>query len=359
MFRRFALLLALTTACAPKPEAPTEAASPAAPPPAQASPASPAAQASPGIGETARALFKPLPAEAAAPDMSEERIALGRALYYDPRLSKDGDLSCNSCHDLQKYGVDGEATSKGHKGQRGNRNSPTVYHAALHSRQFWDGRAKDVEEQAKGPVLNPVEMATADAGAVEATLKGIPGYQEMFQKAFPGSKDPVTFDNVALAIGAFERRLMTPSPFDKYLAGDDAALTPEQLKGMQTFVEVGCASCHNGVAMGGATFQKLGLKKPFETKDEGRFAVTKKEADKFVFKVPSLRNVEKTGPYFHDGSVKELDQVVRLMGEHQLGMTLTDEQVKDIMSFLGALTGEIPADYVKQPPLPGKEQAAL
>lgn len=346
MFRRLILVLALA-ACAPKPEAPQEPRAAAPPPP------------SPAVGDTARKLFKPLPKEASAPDMSEARIALGRTLFYDTRLSTDGDLSCNSCHDLQKYGVDGQVTSTGHKGQKGNRNSPTVYHAALHAKQFWDGRAADVEEQAKGPVLNPVEMAAADAASVEARLKEVPEYRKMFAEAFPGQQDPVTFDNMAVAIGAFERRLMTPSAFDRYLEGDDAALSPEQVQGLQTFVDVGCASCHSGVAMGGMTFQKLGLKKPFETKDEGRFAVTKRDTDKFVFKVPSLRNIDKTAPYFHDGGVASLDQAVRLMAEHQLGKTLSDDQVRQILAFLGALTGEIPQEYVTRPAMPGGSQAAL
>lgn len=332
MFRRLILVLALA-ACAPKPEVP--------PPQATATPNP--------VGETARKLFQPLPAEASAPGMTEARIDLGRALFFDTRLSADGDLACNSCHDLQKYGVDGKPTATGHKGQKGNRNAPTVYHAALHSKQFWDGRAKDVEEQAKGPVLNPIEMAGGDPAAVESRLKAVPEYQKMFAEAFPGQEQPITFDNMAIAIGAFERRLMTPSPFDRYLQGDAAALTPEQEKGLQTFVDVGCASCHSGVAMGGVTFQKLGLKKPFETTDEGRFAVTKRDADRFVFKVPSLRNIEMTGPYFHDGKVATLDQAVRLMADHQLGKTLTDEQVKEILAFLGALTGEIPQEYVNRP----------
>lgn len=337
MFRRVILVLALT-ACAPKPEVPPSTPNP--------------------VGETARKLFQPLPTEATVPGMTEARIDLGRALFFDTRLSADGDLACNSCHDLQKYGVDGKPTAEGHKGQKGNRNSPTVYHAALHSKQFWDGRAKDVEEQAKGPVLNPIEMAGGDAAAVESRLKAVPGYREMFAQAFPGQEQPVTFDNMAIALGAFERRLMTPSAFDRYLQGDAAALTPEQEKGLQTFVDVGCASCHSGVAVGGMTFQKLGLKKPFETKDEGRFAVTKRDADRFVFKVPSLRNIDRTGPYFHDGGVAALDEAVRLMAEHQLGKTLTGAQVQEILAFLGALTGEIPQEYVNRPTLPGGPQAS-
>jgi cytochrome c peroxidase len=302
----------------------------------------------------AAALFQTLPAEMTSDrhPVTEERITLGRMLYYETRLSKNQDISCNTCHDLAKYGVDGQPTSSGHKGQRGGRNSPTVYNAALHLAQFWDGRAADVEEQAKGPVLNPIEMGMPDAGQVVKVLKSIPGYVDAFKAAFPDDADPVTYDNAAAAIGAFERRLVTPAPFDRLITGDAAALTPEQLAGFKTFVETGCATCHNGAAAGGGMYQKLGLVKPYETADTGRAEVTGSEADKLFFKVPSLRNITETGPYFHDGSVATLDQAIRLMAEHQLGRTLSDEQVAGISTFLGSLKGEIPADYITPPALP-------
>jgi cytochrome c peroxidase len=286
-------------------------------------------------------------------ELTAEKVALGRMLYYDTRLSKSQKISCNSCHDLAKYGVDGLATSDGHKGQKGDRNAPTVYNAAGHFVQFWDGRAKDVEEQAKGPVLNPVEMAMASDKVVVETLKSMPGYVDAFKKAFPGEKDPVTYDNLGKAIGAFERKLVTSSRWDKFLKGDDAALTAEEKAGLATFISTGCTTCHAGAYMGGNMFQKVGAVKPWpDAADPGRFKVTKNDADKMMFKVPSLRNIEKTGPYFHDGRTSTLIEAITKMSEYQVGKTLTDAEAKSIEAFLKALTGEIPADYIKQPDLP-------
>ncbi|MCB9796016.1 MAG: cytochrome-c peroxidase [Alphaproteobacteria bacterium] len=304
--------------------------------------------------ETASKIFAPLPekAESAKNPITEAKVSLGRTLYFDKRLSKNHDISCNSCHQLDKHGVDNEPTSPGHKGVRGGRNSPTVYNAALHTAQFWDGRAADVEEQAKGPVLNPVEMAMPDEAYVLTVLNSIPGYGEMFKAAFPEEADPVTYDNFGKAVGAFERQLLTPAPFDAFLAGDATALNAQQQKGLQAFIDVGCASCHNGAALGGMTYMKLGMVQPYETADKGRFDVTGNEADTHVFKVPSLRNIAKTGPYLHDGSVASLDEMVRIMGKHQLGRELTEEQVTDIVEFLGALTGTPDADYIAEPPMP-------
>jgi cytochrome c peroxidase len=288
---------------------------------------------------------------------TQAQVDLGRMLYYENRLSKNHDISCNSCHQLDKYGVDGEATSPGHRKQRGERNSPSVYNAAGHVAQFWDGRAEDVEEQAKGPILNAIEMGMPDQGFVVRTLKSIPGYVEAFARAFPGEKDPVTYDNLAAAIGAFERRLLTPGRFDRFLAGDDTVLTDAEKHGLKAFVEVGCIACHNGPYVGARIYQKVGLIRPWpveegKTLDVGRQGVTKQGADKHVFKVPSLRNVAKTGPYLHNGSIKELPQMVRLMARHQLGREVTDEQVDAIVAFLKALTGELPTDYIKRPELP-------
>lgn len=281
------------------------------------------------------------------------RIALGRTLFYDPRLSKDGATSCNSCHDLTRYGVDGKPVSTGFQGQKGGRNSPTVYHAAGHVLQFWDGRAADVEEQAKGPVLNPIEMAMPGGEAVAAKLRAIPGYRKMFAQAFPGSAEPVTFDNMALAIAVFERGLVTPSRWDRFLAGDRQAITGEEFRGHHEFMHGGCAQCHNGPYVGGGSLQKAGLRLPWpSTADTGRMEVTKVETDRMVFKVPSLRNVAQTGPYFHDGSVAELDTAVAMMARHQLGKELTQAQKKAILAWLGSLTGEIPKDYIKAPKLP-------
>lgn len=299
------------------------------------------------------ALFKPLPPVMDDPGahLSPERIALGRMLFFDARLSKNHELSCNSCHRLDNWGVDGEQTSPGHLGQRGTRNSPSVYNAAMHVAQFWDGRAKTVEEQALGPILNPVEMAMPDAERVVATLQSIPGYVDAFAAAFP-SDPAITFEKVGIAIGAFERKLLTPGRFDRYLAGDGAALTLAERQGLDEFVASGCPTCHVGPGLGGVMFQKIGVVKPYETADLGRFAVTTKETDKHVFKVPSLRNVAETGPYLHDGSVAELEEVVRIMSRHQLGRELDAEQVQEIVTFLGALTGEPDPAYVAAPDLP-------
>lgn len=293
-----------------------------------------------------RALFKPLPKDAGTTQypVSPERVALGKKLFNDTLLSKSKKISCNSCHTLSNFGVDNEPTSLGHEGHRGGRNSPSVYNAALHIAQFWDGRAADVEAQALGPILNPGEMAMPDEATVVQRLREDKDYPALFRKAFPSEKEPTTFANVGLAIGAFERTLMTPSRFDSYLSGDDSALTTEEKAGLKTFVATGCGACHNGVTVGGGMYQKLGLVVPYQTTDLGRFSITKNEADRFVFKVPSLRNSEKTAPYFHDGSVATLEEAVRLMGKHQLGRDLSQEDTASIVTFLRSLTGKLPAD---------------
>ena len=302
----------------------------------------------------AKALFGSLPLEAPNPanPVTEAKITLGRTLYYDARLSKNHDVSCNSCHQLDRFGVDGEPTSQGHKGQRGERNSPTTLNAALHLAQFWDGRAADVEAQAKGPILNPVEMAMPSEAAVVGVLDSIPGYAPLFAAAFPGEAKPISYDNLTRAIGAFERRLITPAPLDRFIAGDANALSEAQLAGLVRFVDTGCTTCHVGSAVGGGMYQKLGLVKPYPTTDPGREKVTGNPADHAVFKVPSLRNVPKTGPYFHDGSVKTLPEAVRLMARHQLGKELDDQSVNEIVSFLGALVGTVDTKYVAKPALP-------
>ena len=297
------------------------------------------------------AVFGELPKEVASPTnpVTEAKITLGRLLYYDERLSLADDISCNSCHLLDRFGVDGEPTSPGHQGQRGGRNSPTVYNAALHGSQFWDGREPDVEAQAKGPILNPIEMAMPSEAAVISKLRGITGYAPLFAAAFPGDADALSYDNLANAIGAFERRLLTPGPFDAFLAGNDAALDDAQRRGLAAFLETGCTTCHLGPALGGGMFQKLGLVHPYETEDTGRMQVTGNAADKHFFKVPSLRNIAKTGPWFHDGSLTDLSEVVRLMAWHQLGRELDAATITDIAAFLGALTGEVDAAYIAEP----------
>lgn len=305
-------------------------------------------------------MFAPLPEVMTAPKnpVTEAKVTLGRMLYYETRLSKNHNVSCNSCHLLDRYGVDEQQVSDGHRGQKGTRNAPTVYNAAGHFVQFWDGRAPDVEEQAKGPVLNPVEMAMSSEKDVVAVLKSMPEYVAAFRRAFPGQADPVTFDNMARTIGAFERKLVTPCRWDKFLKGDKAALTDAEKAGFNQFVETGCVTCHAGSYLGANSFQKLGLVKPWtHLSDLGRYAVSKQDADKLTFKVPSLRNIEKTAPYFHDGSVATLEQAVRLMAEHQNGKQLKPPEVRSIVTFLKALTGEIPADYIKPPVLPKSTSA--
>jgi cytochrome c peroxidase len=304
----------------------------------------------------ARQIFSALPASYDSPmhAVTEEKITLGRQLYYEKRLSKNHDLSCNSCHDLASYGVDARApvgaTSRGHKEQIGGRNSPTTYNAAGHVAQFWDGRAADVEAQAQGPVLNPVEMALPSAAQAVTVLKSIPGYAPLFAAAFPGEADPVTFENAANAIGAFERKLVTPGRFDAFLTGQLDALTMPEIEGLLLFQASVCAACHGGAELGGAHYRKLGAMKEYPVIDTGRFQVTMQEPDRHFFKVPSLRNIDKTGPYFHDGSVATLEQAVKLMGEYQTPKgVMTDAEVTSIVTFLKALTGELPIAYIQEP----------
>lgn len=300
-------------------------------------------------------VFAALPAsmESASNPLTEAKIALGRMLYHEARLSKAQDISCNTCHALTAYGAEEEAVSTGHKGQQGTRNAPTVYNAAGHLAQFWDGRSPTVEDQAKGPILNPVEMAMVDETRTLAVLKSMPAYVRAFRTAFPGEQDPVTYDNVGKAIGAFERKLVTSSRWDQFLGGDRGALSDAEKAGLNRYLDVGCQGCHNGIYLGGSMFQKLGVAKPWgSAKDLGRFAVTKQDADKMIFKVPTLRNVEKTAPYYHDGSVPTLVEAVGRMAEHQLGRQLDANQIASIVTFLNALTGELPAAYIKPPALP-------
>jgi cytochrome c peroxidase len=313
-----------------------------------------------GLLEKAKSTFSPLTGAADNPDnpITKEKVLLGQTLYFDKRLSKDETVSCNSCHNLQTYGVDNDPTSKGVGGQLGGRNSPTVLNAAFHFTQFWDGRAKDVEEQAGGPILNPLEMAMPDQEAVISRLAAIKGYQDLFAAAFPGEVQPVNYVNLQKAIGAFERKLITPSRFDEYLMGYDEALSPEEKKGLQTFMEVGCTACHSGTILGGQMYQKFGLIGNYwdftnsQKLDNGRFLVTNNESDKFLFKVPSLRNIEKTHPFFHDGSITDLGEAVKIIAKLQLNKDLTDEEVKEIVTFLKTLTGTVPTELAKAPEMP-------
>jgi cytochrome c peroxidase len=286
--------------------------------------------------------------ESARTPLTPERIALGRRLFHEPRLSRTKTLSCNGCHDLDRFGVDEQPTSLGIDGQRGTRNAPSVYNAAGAFTQFWDGRAASIEDQAKAPILNPLEMGMATPEAVVARLKAIPDYEAPFRAAFPDEADPIRYRNVGVAIGAFERGLMTPGRWDRFLDGDTGALTRPEKDGLKVFLNAGCMVCHTGPLVGGSMFQRIGIMEPWPNqRDTGRMMVTHAEQDRMMFKVPSLRNVEKTGPYFHDGSVARLEDAVHEMGTHQLGLDLTSAEVASIVTWLRALTGDVPLEYTR------------
>lgn len=272
---------------------------------------------------------------------TKAQIQLGEKLFFEKRLSVNNSISCNSCHavDNRNGGVDNEPTSPGAFGKRGGRNSPTVLNAGFHMAQFWDGRAATLEDQAKGPVLNPVEMAMPEEAVVLERLNKDKQYPKLFAKAFPDDAQPINYDNVAKAIAAFERTLITRDRFDDFLKGKDKSLTALEQKGLETFLTVGCTTCHHGPVLGGNSYQKVGLVQPYEnTEDIGRAEVTQNDDDKFKFKVPSLRNVALTHPYFHDGGVAELSEAVKKMAWMQLGQELNEEQVEALVAFLGSLT---------------------
>lgn len=286
------------------------------------------------------------PAKIANPALVE----LGKKLYFDPRLSKSGFISCNSCHNLSMGGTDNLKTSIGHNWQKGPINAPTVLNSSLNVAQFWDGRALTLQDQAGGPIANPGEMAFTHSLAI-TLLESMPGYVNEFKAVFGGEK--ITIAEVTKAIAAFEETLVTPNArFDKWLKGDKKALTAEEVAGYELFKDSGCTACHNGAAAGGNTFQKMGVFEPYKSTSpaEGRVAVTKEEADRFNFKVPTLRNVEMTYPYFHDGEAATLTQAVDTMGRIQLGRKFTDGENAKIVAFLKTLTGDQP-DF-KLPILP-------
>lgn len=281
----------------------------------------------------------PVPAPKA---VNPAAVELGKKLFFDPRLSKSGFISCNSCHNLSMGGSDNLKTSIGHNWQRGPINSPTVLNSRMNLAQFWDGRAKDLKEQAGGPIANPGEMAFTHELAVE-TLRSIPGYVEEFKQVF--NTDQLSVDEVTTAIAAFEETLVTPnSRFDQWLDGDKTALTRDELTGYQLFKESGCVACHNGPNFGGNSFQKMGLVQPYKTANtaQGRMDVTGKDIDRFNFKVPTLRNVELTYPYFHDGEAETLTQAVDVMGRLQLGREFSTDENARIVAFLKTLTGQQP-----------------
>ncbi|MCB2101996.1 MAG: cytochrome-c peroxidase [Rhodobacterales bacterium] len=308
-----------------------------------------AAKADPLMDE-ARELFKPIPSVVPAVKgnaVTRDRVDLGRMLFFDPRLSASQLLSCNTCHNLGMGGDDNLETSIGHGWQKGPRNSPTVLNAVFNIAQFWDGRAEDLKAQAKGPVQAGVEMASTPS-LVENVLTSIPEYVERFTKAFPNVEKPVSFDNMAKAIEAFEATLITPAaPFDQFLEGDSTALSAVQKEGLRLFMDKGCSACHAGVNMGGEGYYPFGVvEKPgadvLPAGDKGRFSVTKTADDAYVFRAVPLRNVALTAPYFHSGKVWDLHQAVAIMGASQLGEHLTDAEVNAITAFLESLTGEQP-----------------
>ncbi|MBA1271833.1 cytochrome-c peroxidase [Stutzerimonas azotifigens] len=310
------------------------------------------------LRERANTLFKPVPdkvSEVRGQPVSEAQAVLGHKLWFDPRLSRSHIISCNTCHNLSLGGVDSVTTSIGHGWQKGPRNSPTVLNSVFNAAQFWDGRAEDLQAQAKGPVQASVEMNNTPE-RVEQTLKSIPAYVSEFKKAFPKDSDPVSFDNMALAIEAFEVGLTTPNaPFDRYLTGDDKALSDKQKTGLALFMDAGCAGCHNGVNLGGQGYFPFGvIQRPgaevLPEADKGRFTVTNTASDEYVFRAAPLRNVALTAPYFHSGEVWELEQAVAIMGDSQLGRQLDADEVNAITAFLHSLTGDQP--QVAYPVLP-------
>lgn len=308
----------------------------------------------------AQALFKPLPKDMPSPDnpITSDKVTLGRLLFFETRASLDGTVSCSRCHQPFLYATDALPRAIGAAGRPNPRNAPTVFNAALQFVEHWRGDRKSVEDQAIQALVGPPSFGNPNYESAMAKLKAIPGYQALFAKAFPNDKEPVTPENWGKAIGAYERTLVTPSPFDAYLAGDGKALASDAEAGLREFVQTGCATCHNGVAVGGALFQKFGLLEEYwkatgsAEADKGRFDVTHNPADMYVFKVPSLRNVAMTPPYFHDGSVATLPEAVRVMARVQLGRTLSDEQVNRIVAFLESLTGTLPPGFAEVPQLP-------
>ena len=313
--------------------------------------------------QSAQQIFKPIPSAVPAVKgnaVTREKVELGKMLFFDPRLSASQIISCNSCHNLSTGGVDAGPTSIGHAWQKGPRRAPTVLNAVFNIAQFWDGRAEDLKAQAKGPIQAGVEM-NATPVVVEKTLSSIPGYVQQFKKAFPQDASPVTFDNVAKAIEAFEATLITPgSRFDQFLEGDANALNAQEKEGLRLFMGKGCSTCHNGINVGGTAYFPFGvIEKPgadiLPPNDKGRFAVTKTASDEYVFRAGPLRNVSLRAPYFHSGQVWSLQQAVAIMGASQLGQKLTDQEENSIVGFLQTLTGEQPR--IELPVLPARTDA--
>jgi cytochrome c peroxidase len=292
--------------------------------------------------------------------ISPALVELGRALFFDPRMSVDGTVSCARCHQPALYGTDGLAKSHGNHDRVNPRNAPTVLNTALQAKQHWTGNREDVEDQATKALTGPASYGNPNFDQPIQRLKAIAGYQPMFKPAFPEDANPITPDNWGKAIGAYERTLTSRSRFDEFLDGKSGALSPTEQQGLRTFINTGCSGCHNGVGVGGGTFKKFGIAEPYwnatgsQEMDEGRALDSKNPEDRYVFKVPSLRNVVMTGPYFHDGSVPSLDAAVRTMAKVQLGATLGEKDVHDIVDFLGSLTGPLPENFATAPVLPAE-----
>ena len=301
------------------------------------------AAASGGVAPAAQRGLEPLP----DPKADVTKIALGRRLFFDTRLSRDGTLSCASCHSFDHGGAEPRTTSRGIGGAVGPINAPTVLNASLNFAQFWDGRAVDLREQARGPITNPIEMGSS-FDRVVAALTADTTYVADFRALYT---EGITEANIVDAIAEYEAALITPAPFDDFLRGDETALSADERAGYQIFTAVGCTSCHRGAGLGGTMYQRLGLVReyfghdlgrPLTEADNGRFNVTQREGDRHRFKVPTLRNVALTAPYLHDGSRATLDEAVLVMGRHQLGRDLDGEQVRLLVAFLGSLSGRLP-----------------
>ena len=308
----------------------------------------------------AQQIFRPLPKDMGTADfpVSEERVRLGRLLFFDPRMTLDGNVSCATCHQPSLYGADGLPTSIGVRQRPHPRNAPTVLNAATQFINHWRGDRESVEDQVEQALISAISSGQPNEQAVIARLQGIPGYAALFKAAFPTDIDPLTVKNIAKAIGSYERTLVTPSPFDAYLAGDVNALSAAARAGLETFIRTGCAACHNGAGVGGGMYRKFGVVEDYwiatgsQAIDKGRADVTKDPADLYVFRVASLRNVVMTAPYFHDGSVATLPEAVRVMARLQLGAKLKDSEIDDTVAFLNSLTGDLPADFATAPILP-------
>jgi cytochrome c peroxidase len=311
----------------------------------------------------ALALFLPIGAPVAPQDsVSAQRLDLGRRLFFENRVSMDGNISCAFCHLPEKQASDGLPRAIGVFGKENPRNAPSIFNAALNFKQHWRGDRASLEEQAEKSLLGPASFGNPDVAAPMDKLKAIPAYGEAFKNAFPDEAEPINSKNWGRAIAAYERSLLTPSTFDAFLSGDTAALDANQQSGLRKFIDLGCAGCHNGAGVGGGSFQKFGVHADYwkETgvaaPDRGRAEVTGNDADLYVFKVPGLRNVAKTSPYFHDGSVDDLAKAVRIMAKTQLGKTLSESDAAEIVAFLGALTGKVPANFAAPDPYPDAQE---